>query len=125
MTKKTKKDNSKPSDSFINCRSCGEYIKGDNRSTSDKRYLNQRIISEIFFSKKLKIIQTIMLIRNTIRHDIIFINILLGILLGILLSVLLLRVLLLSVLFISFFLMETTQLQRQNICPHLLSIQET
>jgi hypothetical protein len=38
MKTKKKKDNSKPSDEFTNCRCCGEYIKGDNRSTSDKRY---------------------------------------------------------------------------------------
>tara|TARA_R110000824_G_scaffold388275_1_gene583782 strand:- start:161 stop:292 length:132 start_codon:yes stop_codon:yes gene_type:complete len=38
MNKENKKDDSKPSDEFTNCRRCGEYIKGDNRSTSDKRY---------------------------------------------------------------------------------------
>jgi hypothetical protein len=35
-----KKDNSKPSDEFTHCRCCGEYIKGDSRSSSDKRYCN-------------------------------------------------------------------------------------
>lgn len=37
--KKTpKKDNSKKGDIFVNCRSCGEYIRGDWRSNIDKRY---------------------------------------------------------------------------------------
>jgi len=38
MTKRKKKDNSKPSDYFVNCRCCGQYIRGDWRSTFDKRY---------------------------------------------------------------------------------------
>ena len=33
-----KKDNSKKGDIFENCRSCGEYIKGDYRSNFDGRY---------------------------------------------------------------------------------------
>ena len=35
---KPKKDNSKKGDIFENCRSCGDYIKGDYRSNFDKRY---------------------------------------------------------------------------------------
>ena len=33
-----KKDNSSKGDIFENCRSCGDYIKGDYRSNFDKRY---------------------------------------------------------------------------------------
>ena len=33
-----KKDNSKKTDYFVNCRCCGEYIRGDFRSNFDKRY---------------------------------------------------------------------------------------
>ena len=33
-----KKDNSKKTDYFSNCRCCGEYIRGDYRSNFDKRY---------------------------------------------------------------------------------------
>ena len=33
-----KKDNSKKTDYFVNCRCCGEYIRGDFRSIFDKRY---------------------------------------------------------------------------------------
>ena len=33
-----KKDNSKKTDYFINCRSCKQYIRGDFRSNSDNRY---------------------------------------------------------------------------------------
>ena len=33
-----KKDNSKKTDYFVNCRCCGEYIRGDFRSSFDKRY---------------------------------------------------------------------------------------
>ena len=33
-----KKDNSKKGDIFENCRSCGDYIKGDYRSNFDGRY---------------------------------------------------------------------------------------
>ena len=33
-----KKDNSKKNDYFVNCRCCGEYIRGDFRSNFDKRY---------------------------------------------------------------------------------------
>ena len=33
-----KKDNSKKGDIFQNCRSCGDYIKGDYRSNFDGRY---------------------------------------------------------------------------------------
>jgi hypothetical protein len=33
-----KKDNSTPADEFVNCRCCGVYIYGGERSTSDKRY---------------------------------------------------------------------------------------
>ena len=33
-----KKDNSKKGDIFVNCRSCGEYIRGDFRSNLDGRY---------------------------------------------------------------------------------------
>ena len=36
--KKPKKDNSKKGDIFQNCRSCGEYIRGDFRSNFDGRY---------------------------------------------------------------------------------------
>ena len=36
--KSTKKDNSKKGDIFENCRSCGDYIKGDFRSNFDGRY---------------------------------------------------------------------------------------
>ena len=36
--KKPKKDNSKKGDIFVNCRHCGEYIKGDFRSNFDGRY---------------------------------------------------------------------------------------
>lgn len=36
--KRVKKDDSKSSDYFVNCRSCGQYIRGDWRSTFDKRY---------------------------------------------------------------------------------------
>jgi hypothetical protein len=43
MTKK-KKDDSKPSDEFTNCRCCGEYIKGDNRS---KEIIGQRVTKDI------------------------------------------------------------------------------
>ena len=38
MKKRKKKDNSKPSDYFVNCRCCGEYIRPDWRSAFDKRY---------------------------------------------------------------------------------------
>ena len=34
----SKKDNSKKGDIFENCRSCGDYIKGDYRSNFDGRY---------------------------------------------------------------------------------------
>jgi len=34
------KDSSKRTDEFTHCRCCGEYIKGDSRSSSDKRYCN-------------------------------------------------------------------------------------
>ena len=33
-----KKDNSKKTDYFVNCRCCGQYIRGDYRSNFDKRY---------------------------------------------------------------------------------------
>jgi len=33
-----KKDNSKKGDIFVNCRHCGEYIRGDFRSNFDGRY---------------------------------------------------------------------------------------
>ena len=33
-----KKDNSKKGDIFVNCRHCGEYIRGDFRSNLDGRY---------------------------------------------------------------------------------------
>ena len=33
-----KKDNSKKTDYFSNCRCCGQYIRGDYRSNFDKRY---------------------------------------------------------------------------------------
>ena len=33
-----KKDNSEKTDYFVNCRCCGEYIRGDFRSNFDKRY---------------------------------------------------------------------------------------
>ena len=33
-----KKDNSNKGDIFQNCRSCGDYIKGDYRSNFDSRY---------------------------------------------------------------------------------------
>ena len=33
-----KKDNSKKGDIFVNCRYCGEYIRGDFRSNFDGRY---------------------------------------------------------------------------------------
>ena len=36
--KRPKKDNSKKGDIFVNCRSCGEYIRGDFRSNFDGRY---------------------------------------------------------------------------------------
>ena len=36
--KKPKKDNSKKGDIFVNCRCCGEYIRGDFRSNLDGRY---------------------------------------------------------------------------------------
>ena len=36
--KRRKKDNSKRGESFINCRCCNEYIKGDWRSSFDSRY---------------------------------------------------------------------------------------
>jgi hypothetical protein len=36
--KRPKKDNSKKGDIFQNCRSCGEYIRGDFRSNFDGRY---------------------------------------------------------------------------------------
>jgi len=36
--KRPKKDNSKKGDIFQNCRSCGEYIRGDFRSNLDGRY---------------------------------------------------------------------------------------
>mgnify|MGYP003139762036 FL=1 len=36
--KRTKKDNSKKGDIFINCRCCNEYIRGDWRSNFDGRY---------------------------------------------------------------------------------------
>ena len=36
--KRTKKDNSKKGDIFINCRCCNEYIRGDWRSSLDGRY---------------------------------------------------------------------------------------
>ncbi len=36
--KRPKKDNSKKGDIFVNCRSCGEYIRGDFRSNLDGRY---------------------------------------------------------------------------------------
>ena len=35
---KQKKDDSTNKDEFVNCRCCGEYIQGDSRSSSDKRY---------------------------------------------------------------------------------------
>jgi len=35
-----KKDDSTSKDEFVNCRCCGEYIQGDSRSSSDKRYCN-------------------------------------------------------------------------------------
>ena len=35
---KPKKDNSKKGDIFQNCRSCGDYIRGDFRSNFDGRY---------------------------------------------------------------------------------------
>jgi len=37
-TIRVKKDNSKKSDYFINCRCCKQYIRGDFRSNSDNRY---------------------------------------------------------------------------------------
>jgi len=37
---KEKKDDSTSKDEFVNCRCCGEYIQGDSRSSSDKRYCN-------------------------------------------------------------------------------------
>jgi len=37
-TKRPKKDNSKKGDIFLNCRCCGEYIRGDFRSNFDGRY---------------------------------------------------------------------------------------
>ena len=37
-TIRVKKDNSKKTDYFINCRSCKQYIRGDFRSNSDNRY---------------------------------------------------------------------------------------
>ena len=36
--KRPKKDNSKKGDIFVNCRCCGEYIRGDFRSNFDGRY---------------------------------------------------------------------------------------
>ena len=36
--KRRKKDNSKKGDSFVNCRCCAEYSKGDWRSNLDGRY---------------------------------------------------------------------------------------
>jgi len=36
--KRRKKDNSKKGDMFVNCRCCGEYIRGDFRSNFDSRY---------------------------------------------------------------------------------------
>ena len=36
--KRPKKDNSKKGDIFVNCRHCGEYIRGDFRSNFDGRY---------------------------------------------------------------------------------------
>jgi len=36
--KRPKKDNSKKGDIFVNCRHCGEYIRGDFRSNLDGRY---------------------------------------------------------------------------------------
>ena len=36
--KRPKKDNSKKGDIFVNCRNCGEYIRGDFRSNFDGRY---------------------------------------------------------------------------------------
>ena len=36
--KRPKKDNSKKGDIFLNCRCCGEYIRGDFRSNFDGRY---------------------------------------------------------------------------------------
>jgi hypothetical protein len=33
-----KKDNSSKGDIFLNCRSCGDYIRGDFRSNFDGRY---------------------------------------------------------------------------------------
>ena len=35
---KQKKDDSTNKDEFVDCRCCGEYIQGDSRSSSDKRY---------------------------------------------------------------------------------------
>ena len=36
--KRPKKDNSKKGDIFVNCRHCGEYMRGDFRSNFDGRY---------------------------------------------------------------------------------------
>ena len=36
--KNKQKDDSTNKDEFVNCRCCGEYIQGDSRSSSDKRY---------------------------------------------------------------------------------------
>ena len=36
--KRPKKDSSKKGDIFVNCRHCGEYIRGDFRSNLDGRY---------------------------------------------------------------------------------------
>jgi hypothetical protein len=38
LLREPKKDNSSKGDIFLNCRSCGDYIRGDYRSNFDKRY---------------------------------------------------------------------------------------